>query len=153
MSRTIFTNGCFDGGLHVGHQNLLVKCRSLAGRHGRVIVGLDADIKVKADKGSTRPIYNEFERQAHLKLLTYPIDSLIVKLIDEVCFFNTNEELYELIKRYKPDIIVKGSDWTNNVVGSDLAEVIHVKRQPISTTKTETRLIRSASNTTFNPEF
>lgn len=153
MSRIIFTNGCFDGGLHVGHFNLLMKCRSLAGKYGKVIVGLDADIKVRADKGQSRPIYNEFERQDHLRSLCYPIDSLLVKVVDEISFFNTNEQLYELVKRYKPDIIVKGSDWIGNVVGSDLAEVVHIDLiQKISTTKIESRLVGGTKYLNFDPE-
>lgn len=141
MNKIVFTNGVFDNGLHAGHINLLMKCRSLVGRHGRVIVGIDSDKKARADKGQNRPIYNEFERQYHLKSLVYPVDSLLISLVDEVSFFDTNEHLYELIKRYSPDFIVKGSDWTGNVVGSDLAEVIYVDLNPsISVTKTENRI-------------
>lgn len=141
MTCTVFTNGCFDGGLHAGHVNLLVKCRSLAGRHGKVVVAIDADMKVRADKGPTRPIFSYNEREQHLKSLTYPIDSLIIPLIDDVMFFDTNENLYELIKRVEPKFIVKGSDWKGNVIGSDLAEVILVDLYPkVSLTKVERRL-------------
>lgn len=141
MNNIIFSNGVFDGGLHAGHINLLVKCRSLAGRYGKVVVAIDSDNKVKADKGFHRPYYTEKDRASHLLSLTYPIDSLIVKLIDDVMFFDTNEMLYELIKNLKPNFIVKGSDWKGNIVGSDLAEVILVDLHPkISLTKLEDKI-------------
>ncbi len=152
MSRIIFTNGCFDGGLHVGHFNLLTKCRNLAGTLGKVIVAIDGDKKVRADKGKTRPLYIEKEREAYLKACIYPYNGLDYKMIDDVLFFDTNEELYELIKRVDPDIIVKGSDWKGNVIGSDLAEVIHVELYPISVTKTEQRIVNTKQLYNFNPE-
>lgn len=141
MTCTVFANGVFDGGLHAGHINLLIKCRALAGRYGRVIVGLDSDNKIKADKGFHRPYYSEKERESHIMSLTYPIDSLIVKLVNNIYFFDTNEMLYETIKNLKPDFIVKGSDWQGNVIGSDLAEVILVDLEPkISLTKLENKI-------------
>ena len=46
--------------------------------------------------------------------------------------------LYELIKNLKPDFIVKGSDWKDNVIGSDIAEVIYFEKQTkLSTTRIE----------------
>lgn len=128
------------------------KCRSLAGKLGKVIVAIDGDIKVKADKGHKRPIYTEKERESYLKAIEYACDSLLYKLIDDVLFFNTNDELYSLIKRVKPDMIVKGSDWKGNVVGSDLAEVVLVDLYPISFTKTEQRILHNKPTYDFNPE-
>lgn len=48
---------------------------------------------------------------------------LSCKYVDEVVLFD-EETPYDLIKKIKPDIIVKGGDYTiETVVGSDLCEV------------------------------
>lgn len=105
----IFTNGCFDI-LHKGHFELLKYCKSL----GYVIVGINSDSSVKELKGSSRPIFNQEDRKFML---------LSCKYVDEVIIFDENTP-YELIKKIKPDIIVKGGDYSEaEVVGSDLADV------------------------------
>jgi D-beta-D-heptose 7-phosphate kinase/D-beta-D-heptose 1-phosphate adenosyltransferase len=157
MSRVVFTNGVFDI-LHPGHYNLLTTCRTYAGRYGKVYVGIDTDEKVKKDKGENRPINSYWPRMQNLISLKYPLDSLLVNLVDQVHVFGSNEELYELIKKYKPDIIVKGADWKGNVVGSDLAEVVLYNKQTddkgiaCSTTDIETKILRLNKPTrSFNP--
>lgn len=105
--KTVFTNGCFDL-LHKGHVELLRKARGLG---DRLVVGINSDRSVKAIKGASRPINSEADRKAILEAL----DS-----VDEVIIF---DELtpYELIKRIKPDVLVKGGDWAaNEIVGSDV---------------------------------
>ena len=62
---TIWTNGCFDI-LHPGHIELFKVAKSLG---DRLIVGVDTDLKVKADKGANRPINNLEYRKAMLCLL------------------------------------------------------------------------------------
>ena len=107
--RIIFTNGCFDI-LHVGHIELL----EFAASHGKVIVGLNSDSSVRVLKGPERPINNQSDRKRLLEALS---------AVDEVVIFE-EETPYELIKRIKPDAIVKGGDYKpEQVVGSDLAEV------------------------------
>jgi cytidyltransferase-like protein len=125
------TNGCFDGGLHAGHHNLLRYCRTLAGINGKVIVCIDTDEKVKKDKGHLRPLFNVDEREYHLRsLIDYwvcdstrkdPITSR--HMVDQVLRFNSNEELYNHIKSVRPDFLVKDSRWRGNVVGEDLTTV------------------------------
>ena len=135
MYKTVFTNGCFDI-IHPGHFNLLSYCRKLAGDCGEVIVALDSDEKVKKDKGQSSPIFSFKER--HNALLSLCDDTYYFNgpVVDEIYQFSTNEELHELIKKIKPDIIVKGTDWKDNVVGSDLAKVEHFIIYPqFSTTK------------------
>jgi D-beta-D-heptose 7-phosphate kinase/D-beta-D-heptose 1-phosphate adenosyltransferase len=108
--RLIFTNGCFDI-LHVGHIELL----EFAASHGKVVVGLNSDTSVRGLKGPDRPINNQSDRKRLLEALS---------AVDEVVIFD-EETPYELIKRIKPDIIVKGGDYTRDeVVGSDLADVL-----------------------------
>lgn len=105
----VFTNGCFDI-LHRGHLELLQYCKTL----GKVVVGLNGDESVKRLKGEKRPISNEDDRKFLLESLLF---------VDEVIVFNENTP-YDLIKQIKPDIIVKGGDYTiDNIVGSDICEV------------------------------
>ena len=107
--RLVFTNGCFDI-LHRAHVELLKYCKSL----GTVIVGLNSDTSVKALKGEARPFFCQKDRKFMLESC---------KSVDGVVLFD-EETPYNLIKRLKPDIIVKGGDYKpENVVGSDLAKV------------------------------
>ncbi len=109
MSKVIFTNGCFDI-LHRGHIELLKYCKSM----GLVIVGLNSDKSVKRLKGPSRPITSEEDRKFMLESCKY-VDSVII--FDE-------DTPYDLIKKYKPDIIVKGGDYKESeVIGNDLASV------------------------------
>tara|TARA_B100000131_G_scaffold318971_1_gene363903 strand:- start:1305 stop:1694 length:390 start_codon:yes stop_codon:yes gene_type:complete len=121
--KRIFTNGCFDI-LHRGHVELLKYCKSM----GYVIVGLNDDSSVKENKGLSRPFNNQYDRKFLLESL---------ECVDEVLFFSEKTP-YNLIKSLKPDIIVKGGDYTaDEVVGRDLAEVKIFKFiDEYSTTKT-----------------
>ena len=110
--KKIWVNGCFDI-LHRGHLEMLQYAKSL-GQNLRV--GIDSDTKVKKDKGKTRPYNNQEDRIFMLEGLS---------CIDEVVVFNTPEELDEMIKNYKPDALVVGSDWHGKtVVGADHANSV-----------------------------
>jgi D-beta-D-heptose 7-phosphate kinase/D-beta-D-heptose 1-phosphate adenosyltransferase len=110
QKRVVFTNGCFDV-LHKGHLTLLKEARSLG---DKLIVGVNSDGSVKRLKGSDRPINDVATRVAQLEVLPW---------IDEVHTF-TEDTPYELIKKLKPDLIVKGGDYTvEEIVGHDLAPV------------------------------
>jgi len=107
--KIIFTNGCFDI-LHVGHVELLNYCATL----GEVVVGLNSDLSVSRLKGRGRPINTEQDRKRIL---------LNLCSVSEVVIFEEDTPL-ELIKSLKPDVVVKGGDYyTNEVVGSELAEI------------------------------
>ena len=110
--RKVFTNGCFDL-LHVGHIKLL----EFAGSQGDYLtVGIDDDKSVEALKGQNRPIVPVEERAQLLAS---------IKWVDEVVVFSGNEELQAMLNEVKPDVIVKGSDWTKQeVVKSDTATVM-----------------------------
>lgn len=132
---------CLMVGLHYEHCNLFSKCRAMAGTNGVVYVAIDSDNKVKKDKGSNRPIFSENERKKYIEKLKYPINHMLYPTIDKVFIFNTNEDLYELIKNLNPDFIVKAKNWYGNVVGSDLAEVEYVElNTEISTSEVERRI-------------
>ena len=105
-SKTIaFTNGVFDI-LHQGHIAVLAKAASFA---DVLIVGVNADASVKKLKGNSRPINNELSRALVLA-------SLI--MIDAVVIFDEETPL-ELIKKIKPDVLIKGGDYTiETIVGA-----------------------------------
>ncbi len=118
---TVFTNGCFDI-LHKGHVELLEFCKHYKGvsfsGHSlfpRVVVGLNSDASVKRLKGDSRPINNQEDRAYLLQSLKY---------VDDVVIFDEDTP-YELLKKVRPDFIVKGGDYKKeDVVGNDLAEVV-----------------------------
>lgn len=122
----IFVNGTFDI-LHRGHLELLNYAKSLG---DYLYVGIDTDERVKEKKGPTRPIHNQEERKFFLENL---------KAVDEVKLFSSDEELEGLVKSFKPDIMVVGSDWKDkSVIGSYYAaELIFFDRiGDYATTKT-----------------
>lgn len=102
----VFVNGTFDI-LHRGHLALLSYARSLG---DEVIVAIDTDGRVKEMKGPTRPINSCLDRMVMLQSL---------KTVDKVLSFSSDEELENLVKTTKPDIMVVGSDWKGkSVIGS-----------------------------------
>jgi rfaE bifunctional protein nucleotidyltransferase chain/domain len=106
-SKTIaFTNGVFDI-LHEGHIAVLAKAASLA---DILIVGINSDASVKKLKGESRPVNHQ---QSRALLLA----SLI--MVDAVVIFDEETPL-ELIKKIRPDVLVKGGDYTiDTIVGSN----------------------------------
>ena len=123
--KKIFVNGSFDI-LHTGHLNLLTYAKSLG---DYLLVAIDSDDKIRYNKGKDRPFNNINVR---FKLMS------MLKPVDSVKIFNTDEELINIIKEYSPDIMVKGSDWKNGViVGSEYCkEILYYERNNESTTKT-----------------
>jgi D-beta-D-heptose 7-phosphate kinase/D-beta-D-heptose 1-phosphate adenosyltransferase len=118
----VFVNGTFDI-LHPGHLALLNYAKTLG---DFLLVAIDADSRVKQLKGTTRPINNEHDRKLLLENL---------KAVDEVCVFNSDEELLHLISQC--DIMVKGSDYKDKpVIGSNLIKIAYYERTAHSTTKT-----------------
>ena len=106
--KVVFTNGCFDI-LHSGHIDLLQKARELG---DVLVVGINNDASVARIKGTKRPIIAENER-AEL------IDGL--EMVDFVCSFDEDTPLQAILK-IRPDVLVKGADWTDNIVGQSEVE-------------------------------
>jgi D-beta-D-heptose 7-phosphate kinase/D-beta-D-heptose 1-phosphate adenosyltransferase len=128
--KTVFVNGTFDL-LHPGHIALLNAARSMG---DYLIVAIDSDRRVKELKGEDRPINTEFERIMFLSNL---------KAVDLVEVFDTDEELIEILKRYKPDIMLKGSDWKGKpIVGESCVKRIEYydRFEEYSTTNTIQRI-------------
>ena len=109
--KVVFTNGCFDI-LHLGHVKYLQSAKKLG---DILIVGVNSDRSVKKLKGDDRPINNQYDR-------AYLLASL--ECVDYVVIFDEDTP-YELIKRVKPDILVKGADYKESeVVGRDIAKEV-----------------------------
>jgi rfaE bifunctional protein nucleotidyltransferase chain/domain len=106
LSRTVFTNGCFDL-LHPGHVDLLERARALG---DELVVGLNSDASVRALKGPHKPYVNEADRRRML---------LALWCVDEVEIFDDATPI-RLIHRYRPHVLVKGGDWpVAQIVGAD----------------------------------
>ncbi len=102
----VFTNGCFDL-LHVGHITLLEDCRRFG---SKLVLGLNADASVCRLKGPARPIVSERERARVMAALA---------AVDAVVLFEEDTPL-ELIRALKPNVLVKGGDYTiETVVGHE----------------------------------
>ncbi|WP_033915706.1 D-glycero-beta-D-manno-heptose-7-phosphate kinase [Campylobacter sputorum] len=109
--KIVFTNGCFDI-LHVGHVKYLEKAKKLG---DILILGLNSDESIKKIKGNDRPINSEQDRAIVLSAL---------ESIDYVVIFNEDTP-YEIINKIKPDVLVKGADYSKKeVVGNDLVEEV-----------------------------
>ncbi len=98
----VFTNGCFDL-LHTGHVTYLEAARKTG---DKLILGLNTDRSVSALKGPTRPVIHEADRARVLAAL---------EAVDAVILFDEDTPL-KLIDAIRPDIIVKGSDYTEDQV-------------------------------------
>ena len=102
----VFTNGCFDI-VHLGHIDYLEKARNLG---QRLILGLNTDASVSCIKGPLRPVVNEYARARLMAALEF---------VDIVTFFSEPTPL-ELIEAVRPDVLVKGDDYTvATIVGAD----------------------------------
>lgn len=112
MSKIVFVNGCFDV-IHRGHIELFRFAKNLG---DRLIVAIDEDDRIRELKGPNRPI-NILEDRL------YVLGS--IKYIDELNHFGSDEELENLVKKYKPDIMMVGSDWIGKkVIGSQYAKYV-----------------------------
>lgn len=125
MNKKIFVNGVFDI-LHIGHIDLL----SFAKQQGdHLTVALDTDERVRKNKGHDRPINTLQERMILMRSIRY---------VDDVKSFGSDDELREIIRELKPDVIVVGSDWKGKeIIGSNFAkQIIFFERIPnLSTTQ------------------
>ena len=104
--KVVFTNGCFDI-LHAGHTRYLREARKLG---DTLILALNSDSSVRSLKGPMRPIVPEAERAE------------VVGALDSVDYVTVFDELtpLELIEFLRPDVIVKGGDWSEkDIVGAE----------------------------------
>lgn len=107
--KIVFTNGCFDI-LHLGHLYLIYEAKSLG---DILILGLNSDSSVRTLKGPGRPINDETTRSALLASMS---------VVDYVIFFH-EETPEDMILELKPDVLVKGGDYTpDSVVGASFVK-------------------------------
>src|SRR5450631_3748834 len=106
LSKTIsFTNGCFDI-LHPGH---IASLSDAAREADFLIVGLNSDASAGRLKGPGRPVMDEQSRAIMLSALL---------MVDAVVIFEEDTPL-DLIELVKPDVLVKGGDYTiEQIVGA-----------------------------------
>lgn len=131
----VFTNGCFDL-LHPGHISLIRQCAALG---DRLVVGLNSDASVRRLKGSGRPIQNEQGRALLLAAL---------QGVDAVTLFDEDTPL-DLIRMVRPDVLVKGGDYTEDtVVGADVVRAYggRVHLAALVEGCSTTNLVQSMSN-------
>ena len=130
----VLTNGVFDL-VHPGHVRYLQAARRLG---DALVVGVNSDRSVRANKGPSRPLNVEAERAEVLAALQC-VDCAVV--FDE-------ETPHALITRLPPDVLVKGADWAeDNIVGRDVVEARggRVVRMPLEAGFSTTDLMRRAS--------
>jgi len=101
--RTVaLTNGCFDV-LHVGHVRLIADARNEA---HVLVVALNSDESVRANKGAGRPHVPIAERME------------VMAALDGVSYVTSFPEstAEDLLRALRPEVHVKGSDWTPDTV-------------------------------------
>jgi len=104
----VFTNGCFDI-LHRGHVAYLNYARS---QGDALVVAVNTDASVKANKGDSRPIHGEDDR-------AYVLGSL--RAVDYVVYFEDREPR-DIVEKILPQVLVKGNDWAHYVSGREIVE-------------------------------
>ena len=128
--RIVFTNGVFDL-LHPGHVRYLQAARA---EGDALIVGVNSDRSVRANKGPGRPINPETER-AELVAALAAVEAAVI--FEE-------ETPHAIISRLQPDVLVKGADWpADQIVGRDVVEARggRVVRMPVEAGYSSTALI------------
>lgn len=105
-----FANGNFDI-LHPGHLELLKFARSKA---DGLVVALNSD-ESAGRQGKSHPLINPLEYRKSM------VEAL--GCVDFVVEFGEDTP-YEIIKKIRPEVLVKGSDWPNPV-GSDIVPEVH----------------------------
>ena len=135
--RVVFTNGCFDL-LHGGHVHYLQQARALG---DCLVVALNDDASVRLLKGDGRPLRPQDERARVLAALA---------CVDYVVLFGEATPL-ALIKFLRPDVLVKGGDYTlETVVGRKEVEAsggtVHLIPyvEGVSTTELVARIVQRA---------
>jgi len=126
----VFTNGVFDL-LHPGHVRYLQQARRLG---DALIVGVNSDRSVRANKGPERPITPEHERVEILEALA---------CVDGAVIFDEDTP-HDIISALQPDVLVKGADWAADaIVGRDIVEARggRVVRMPVETGYSTTSIL------------
>lgn len=92
-----FTCGSFDL-LHAGHAMMLQEAKSYC---DHLIVAIQSDPTLDRES-KNKPIQSYEERIIMLRAIKY---------VDEITYYDTEKDLYELLKRINPDVRIIGADW------------------------------------------
>lgn len=133
--RVVFTNGVFDI-LHPGHVRYLAAARA---QGDAMIVAVNSDRSVKANKGPSRPVHPEHERAEVIAALA---------VVDASVVFDQDTPA-DIIAALVPDVLVKGADWAHDaIVGRETVEAAGgvVIRVPVEQGHSTTNLIRKSAS-------
>jgi rfaE bifunctional protein nucleotidyltransferase chain/domain len=108
--KLVVTNGCFDL-LHLGPVAYLEGARQLG---DALLVGVNNDDAVRQLKGPVRPVNTESDRAAVLAAL---------ESVDGVCIF-AEQTATRFLSAAKPDIYVKGGDYTLETINQEERRVV-----------------------------
>lgn len=131
-SRRVIVNGTFDI-LHRGHLEMLKFAKS---QGSYLLVAIDSDRQVQELKGESRPINNQEDRKFALESLKY---------VDAVWIFDSQQELAHICKMFKPDLMVKGSDYQGKTItGSEYCN--YIKFYPLVQNYSTSKTIENINN-------
>lgn len=107
--RIVFTNGCFDF-IHAGHVAFLQQARALG---TTLVLATNDDAMITKLKGEPRPIIRQNQRESLLAA---------IEAVDYIVSFS-DPTPHQLIRNLKPDILVKGSNYSvAEVEGHEIVE-------------------------------
>jgi rfaE bifunctional protein nucleotidyltransferase chain/domain len=136
--KIVFTNGCFDL-IHRGHVNYLQTAKK---KGDILVVAINSDASIKQLKGESRPINCQLDRSELIAAL---------ESVDYVTIFTQSTPL-EVIKKIKPDVLVKGADWkASDIVGADILKQYggKIAREKFLSGYSTTKLIEKIAKTKF----
>jgi D-beta-D-heptose 7-phosphate kinase/D-beta-D-heptose 1-phosphate adenosyltransferase len=137
--RIVFTNGVFDI-LHAGHVQLLRQAKALG---DVLVVGVNSDESVRRLKGPRRPVNREQDRLA----LIAAID-----VVDYAFIFGEDSPA-EAIRSLRPDVHVKGGDYTEDSlpeIGAVREVGAEVRILPLLHGRSTTKVIQRISDQAGN---
>ena len=121
-----FTCSCFDL-LHAGHILMLKDAREQC---DYLIVGLQTDPTIDRPE-KNKPVQSFQERKIQLEAVRY---------IDEIVVYETERDLYELLKKINPDVRILGTDYKNKkFTGDDLGISIYYHKRDHNYSSTNLR--------------
>ena len=132
--RVGFTCSSFDL-LHPGHVVMLEDCKTVC---DYLIIGLQTDPTIDR-KSKNKPVQTIDERKIMISA---------IKHVDEVMLYQTEQELYALLRNLKPDVRILGTDWKGQAfTGCDLDIPIHWHNRDHdwSTSELRARIYRAES--------
>jgi len=131
----VVTNGCFDL-LHLGHATYLEAARQ---QGTTLLVGVNSDSAVRALKGEGRPLNSEMDR------------ALVVAALESVSYVTIFPDVRatEFLSRAKPNVYVKGGDYTLETLDQNERRVVEssggqIILLPVVSGKSTTSLLERA---------